>query len=864
MSGRYFWDELEQYGDATVLEEHGRSVSYAELAVACDAFAARLPSTPQLVALEAGNDVEAIAAYLACLRNGHPVILMNAGSIDDVRIISIYQPDWLYACDEGQWRLKKLELQRSNIGSAGFGGELAVLLSTSGTTGAPKLVRLSRENIDSNARSIVQYLSLRPDECAITTLNFFYSYGMAVLNSHLAAGARVVLTDTSVTTTAFWDLFKSSGVTSLALVPYHFDLLDRSGFSTMDLPTLRYITQAGGRLHADRLERFARLSLERGWNLFVMYGQTEASPRMSYMPPADLMENLASIGRPIPGGAFELVTDDGSVISNDGRVGELVYRGPNVMLGYADNRADLARDRDASELRTGDMAERQSNGYFRVVGRQKRFIKLYGLRINLDDLENRLNQSGFPVWCSGTDELLAIFHVNELSQNRLIETIVDSWGIQRPNVAIQRLAEVPLLPSGKVDYAAMMGLLPALENKAQTVHEAFAQAFGRDVRNDDTFITLEGDSLLYLHLSLSLENVLGHVPRDWEQTSVGALESLTRTRSRMSSIPMEFIARCIAIVGVLTNHLGTLGEWEIAGGALSLLFLSGVSFARIHSHRLAKAEILNFLRSSLLRVVILYYVIITAFFIALPQQFAGQELNWYLFYANFSYDTLETDYLLVFWFICAYVQLTLFIALLWSIPPARRFFAKNPARFGYVMLAAGLCTGIWALYNVPNAVFTTSTPVIAYILALGWCAYFSKTIADKAFLSLILLATLATIWQDGSFQFKIFLAVIILSSIWVKDVTLPRLLGSLTVAVASASFYIYLLHILPVRLFEYLGWQESLSRPVYWLLGAGASIGLGILVARFVPRIEKGLKTSLLALRLKSMVAERFKKPFVD
>ncbi len=218
-----------------------------------------------------------------------------------------------------------------------------------GSTGSPKLVRLSHENLQANATAIADYLGLRDTDVAATTLPMHYCYGLSVLHSHLAAGAAVYLTEHSVVDPCFWDAVREHRVSSFAAVPYTFDLLDRVGFAEMDLPSLRCVTQAGGRLAPERVRAYAALGRRRGWDLFVMYGQTEATARMAYLPP-DLAETSpASIGVPVPGGAFalepipELPLDPGG---HDVEVGELVYSGANVMLGYATEPADLALGRD--------------------------------------------------------------------------------------------------------------------------------------------------------------------------------------------------------------------------------------------------------------------------------------------------------------------------------------------------------------------------------------------------------------------------------------------------------------------------------------------------------------------------------------
>ena len=224
--------------------------------------------------------------------------------------------------------------------------DLALLLSTSGSTGSPKLVRLSYENLDSNAESIAEYLDIDSADRAMTSLPLSYCYGLSVLHSHLTRGAAVIVTGLSVVDPGFWDLARTAQATAFAGVPYTFELLDRVGFADLDLPSLRYVTQAGGKLGADQVRKFAELGRRRGWDLVVMYGQTEATARMAYLPVDRVLDAPEAIGVPIPGGRFTIDDD-----------GELIYHGPNVMLGYAESAEDFALGPHRSiALRTGDLA----------------------------------------------------------------------------------------------------------------------------------------------------------------------------------------------------------------------------------------------------------------------------------------------------------------------------------------------------------------------------------------------------------------------------------------------------------------------------------------------------------------------------
>ena len=252
---------------------------------------------------------------------------------------------------------------------------------------------------------IAEYLDIRETDRAATTLPMSYCYGLSVIHSHLLVGAGLILTDRSVVDEEFWELFRRHRGTSFAGVPYTFELLESVGFDAVDLPHLRYVTQAGGRMPPERVHRFAELAQESGFELFVMYGATEATARMSYLPPELALSRPNTIGRPIRGGSFTIEPLDEWA---DDDVGELVYRGPNVMMGYAHGPDDLALGKTVETLRTGDIARLCADGLYEVVGRNSRFVKMYGLRIDLQQIEAALRARGMPAFCTSDDDVIVI------------------------------------------------------------------------------------------------------------------------------------------------------------------------------------------------------------------------------------------------------------------------------------------------------------------------------------------------------------------------------------------------------------------------------------------------------------------------
>jgi acyl-CoA synthetase (AMP-forming)/AMP-acid ligase II len=443
-----------------------RWITYAELAGMVSALAGGFHSgTKRLAFLFVRNDAVAIASWLALVEAGHAVALLenslNAAWKQD--LIDLYRPDLIVYSDPGialpatcaalytaaESPLPgAFVLERNAREEQPIHPDLAVLLSTSGSTGSPKFVRLTRRNLETNAEAICAALAIGGDDCAIMSLPFHYSYGLSVLNTHLLRGAALVPTVESVVTPGFWNAFRMARCTSFAGVPYTYEILHkRLRLRDLNIPSLTTMTQAGGKLNDALTAEFHREMLSRGGRFFTMYGQTEASPRIAILPSDRLPEKLGSAGKSIPGGTILI----------DG--GELVYRGPNVMMGYASERADLARgDEMHGELRTGDLATLDSEGFVYIAGRMKREAKLFGLRVNLDEIESMLKPFG-PAAVIDTGGKLSIYcehgGVEEFAAHR--KYLSTALRIHASAFDFHRLERLPLNASGKVDYPALRG-----------------------------------------------------------------------------------------------------------------------------------------------------------------------------------------------------------------------------------------------------------------------------------------------------------------------------------------------------------------------------------------------------------------------
>ena len=798
--GVAFAANLASHGDRPAVLTGGRVLSYSDLAHRVDAFAARLGTVRRLVLLAADNSVESLIAYLAALASGHPIILAPAGNDAGLQsLIGSYDPDVIIRPGASlpgtvpDYR-EGPALEEVRPGTRHeLHPDLALMLSTSGSTGSPKLVRLSHENVQSNAAAIAAYLNIDADDRAITTLPMSYCYGLSVINSHLLCGAGIVLTELSVVDPCFWDLFRNRRATSFAAVPYTFELLDRVRFADMQLPSLRYVTQAGGRLDPETIVRYSKEGRRNGWKLFVMYGQTEATARMAYLPPHLAATNPGSIGIPVPGGSFRIEPVPGL---DDG---ELVYTGPNVMLGYAVTPADLATGRTIHELRTGDLARRHDSGLYEVVGRRSRFVKIVGLRIDLGQVEKMLHNLGLQAACAGTDQKLVAAVEGSHDERLLAKTLAQGLGLPRAAVELRCVERLPRLATGKTDYQAVLGLAasqdvpgPATPDPGagattapEDIRRIFAEALEvRDIDDGDTFVSLGGDSLSYVAASVRLEKALGHLPADWHVTPVGDLVAKARPRNKRRRLfaPLEtsIVLRALAIVVIISTHTDLIA-WP--GTAHVLMALAGYNFARF---QLSGDRIPRLKRQarSLARVVVPTVAFIGAMML-LTDRFHYTPAN--LVLLNTIIGPKGWTDAWHFWFVEVLVYVLLAMMALLAIPWVHRAEKRFPLAFPGALIGVGLL----ARYNLVPFDILHTRPVL-WLFALGWALARAKTVPQRLVLSAIAGLALPGYFGNPWREATILAGILLLA--WIPALPLPAVLHGLFGTLASASLYAYVTH----------------------------------------------------------------------
>ena len=253
---------------------------------------------------------------------------------------------------------------------------------------------------------------------------------------------------------------KEHEATSISGVPYTYEMLKMLRFFRMDLPHLKTMTQAGGKLNKDIAKEYIEFAQSKGKRFFVMYGQTEATARMSYLPLDHALDKYASIGIAIPGGKFSLIDVNGNAIEESDVDGELVYEGPNVSLGYAECRADLAKgDENHGVLHTGDVARRDADGYYYITGRMKRFVKVWGNRCNLDATEQIVKSITTSCACVGVDDKITIFVTQSGLEDAIVKLLVEKTGFNSRAFEVRVVDAIPVKSSGKLDYQALQALI---------------------------------------------------------------------------------------------------------------------------------------------------------------------------------------------------------------------------------------------------------------------------------------------------------------------------------------------------------------------------------------------------------------------
>ena len=445
------------------IDDSGGKLTFGQLIQDCRDISEDIEER-ELIFCLCENSCDALAGYISFYENKDVSLLLPAAMDSEllINLTNLYKPAYLwmpkaladrYSYEAVQVYNGYVLMKTGNV-SCPMAEELSMLLMTSGSTGSPKLVRHRYGNLESNARNVAKIFGWTQNERAICSLPMQYTMGLSVINSNLYAGAALLLTKSDMLNPAFWSFIKENKGSSFTGVPYSYEILLKLRFFDMDLEHLKTLAQGGGRLAKEHFEKISDYAYKSEKRFFATYGTAETSARAAYLAPELAASKCCSIGSAIPEGELSLIDEAGREITKKCAEGELVYRGPNVTLGYAFCADDLLLGDDFNGVyHTGDIASRDESGNYYITGRKKRFIKLYGLRVNLDQCEHLIKtEFGIDCACVGNDVQMDIYISDKDYEKRVKSYLSEKTGFREADFKIKIVKNIPRNESGKVLY----------------------------------------------------------------------------------------------------------------------------------------------------------------------------------------------------------------------------------------------------------------------------------------------------------------------------------------------------------------------------------------------------------------------------
>ena len=449
------------------IDDAGGQLTYGELVDLRGQLSAVLPER-ELVFCLCENRVGALAGFLS-LYDCKDVCLLLSAHIDKALLKVLdetYGPSYYWMPEamveesgyEKVYEYRDFVLCKTGKKAPALHPDLSMLMTTSGTTGSPKLVRHKYGNIENNAKNVAKVFGWTPEERGIIDLPMQYTMGLNVINSHIYAGATVLLIEVNLMSPKYWAFIKEQKGSNFTGVPFSYEILNRLRFWKMDLPYLTTMAEGGGKLSDTLFKTFADYAVEKDKRFFATFGTTETSARLAFLPPEQAATHIGSIGHAIPEGKLILVDENGNEIIDADVEGELRYEGPNVTMGYGTCVEDLAKgDEFCGVYETGDLAKKDADGYFYIVGRKKRFLKLFGLRVSLDQSEKIISENfgGIECACTGDDNQMLIYITQEDKKDEVKQLISEKTGLMAKFFDVRVIEAIPRFESGKINYKAL-------------------------------------------------------------------------------------------------------------------------------------------------------------------------------------------------------------------------------------------------------------------------------------------------------------------------------------------------------------------------------------------------------------------------
>lgn len=454
-----------------LIDENGKEYKFKDILDLEKNFKKKIEKK-QLVLILANNSIGSILFYILSILNQNKIILIdeNINNTEIEKIITLYEPSYIVSkikkpyfkiIKKPVFRILDSVILKTKFKTHNLKKELLILLPTSGSTGSSKFVQLSKKNIISNTKSILKYLKINSNDRAITNMPFYYSYMLSILNTHLFSGASIFVSNKTIIEKKFWNEFRKKKITSFNGVPYTWEVLNRIGIEKIFTKQINYITQAGGKLENDLANKLYQLCKLKKKDMYIMYGQTEASPRISYIKNENIIKYQGSIGKPISGVNMWIENKNSKKILKPNVKGEIFISGENIMMGYSSSVKDIKItniSKKKLKLNTGDIGYFNKDGFFYITGRSNRIVKIYGNRIDLNEIERKMKDFLINVNCVNKDNILVVFFHKKLSQKKVESKLYEVIKLNLNKVKFVKIEKIPMTKSKKIDYKKLINL----------------------------------------------------------------------------------------------------------------------------------------------------------------------------------------------------------------------------------------------------------------------------------------------------------------------------------------------------------------------------------------------------------------------